>query len=259
MKTQIQISIIIPTYNRPKRLDGLLSSVCAKELDKIEIIVVDDCSTNENKNILRSIQKKYITSPIKFIWNEVNKGGGKTRNIGAAESSGEWIWFIDDDDLVTHETILNVVVFVTQKPKFSLLFLKCRIVDARNSNIITPQCVNLKEHFSKYGNQINTSCAIFSRSLYERLEGWDDKLVAGQDTDLFLRAAQLTDAELIPKCIVTFVLHDDMRITGNPKKQVIGKYQFLVKNWHLLSWRRRGRYVLTFVFLVPLLRRVVSR
>ena len=91
-----KVTVVITTYNRPKMLSKAISSVLNQTLQDIEIIVVDDVSTEDNAAVIDSFGDKRIT----LIRNETHLGGAIGRNVGAAAGqSGEWIAFLDDDDL----------------------------------------------------------------------------------------------------------------------------------------------------------------
>lgn len=94
----VKVSVIIPTYNRPLSLKVAVESVIDQGLDDLEIIVVDDCSDEKNKEALSEVKKR--DNRIDVIRNECNLGPAASRNRGIEASSGEFILFLDDDDLL---------------------------------------------------------------------------------------------------------------------------------------------------------------
>lgn len=95
----IKVSVIIPIYNAEKYLDKCLKSLVSQSLKEIEIIAINDGSTDNSLQIIKKYHKKY-PSKIIIIDNQ-NNGIGKTRNIGIEIARGEYITFIDSDDYVT--------------------------------------------------------------------------------------------------------------------------------------------------------------
>lgn len=95
------VSVIIPVYNTKKYLVECLNSVCTQTYSKIEIIAVDDGSTDESGNILREYARK--DDRIRIITQE-NKGLSAARNAGLECSSGEYVLFLDSDDWLDRET-----------------------------------------------------------------------------------------------------------------------------------------------------------
>lgn len=98
-----KVSVIIPIYNVEKYLKKCLDSVINQTLKDIEIICINDCSSDNCENIILEYAKK--DSRIKIINNEKNSGVGFSRNIGIKESVGEYISFIDADDFVSLDYI----------------------------------------------------------------------------------------------------------------------------------------------------------
>ena len=96
----MKVSIIVPIYNSEKHLRDCLDSLVNQTLKDIEIIVVDDASTDKSFEIIMEYENKY-PNMIKVFKNDQNKGQGASRNIGMSLSSGEYIGFLDSDDYVT--------------------------------------------------------------------------------------------------------------------------------------------------------------
>ena len=94
----IKVSIIIPVYNVEPYLKEALDSVTNQTLKEIEIICIDDCSTDNSYNILEEYAKK--DDRIILLKNKENMGVGYTRNVGEKLSKGEYIYFIDPDDYI---------------------------------------------------------------------------------------------------------------------------------------------------------------
>lgn len=95
----VKVSIIIPVYNVEKYLEECLESVINQTLNEIEIICVNDCSTDCSIDILNKY--KAIDSRITVIENSKNSGLSYSRNRGIEVSNGEYIYFLDSDDMIT--------------------------------------------------------------------------------------------------------------------------------------------------------------
>lgn len=102
MENVVLLSIIIPNYNKGKLLKRCLDSLLNQDLSHVEIILLDDCSTDCSKDILSNYKN------INIIFNSVNKGICKTRNIGIELAKGEYITFLDSDDYVTDDYIFTI-------------------------------------------------------------------------------------------------------------------------------------------------------
>lgn len=108
---QTKISVIIPIYNVEKHLEKCLDSIVQQTLKDIEIILINDCGTDNSYETA----KKYanIDKRIKLINNECNKGQGFSRNLGIKMATGEYIGFVDADDwleLNAYEILYNAAL-----------------------------------------------------------------------------------------------------------------------------------------------------
>ena len=107
-----KISIIVPVYNVEQYLKKCLDSLVNQTLDSIEIIVINDGSLDNSKEIIKRYQKKY-NDKIVFIDNK-NQGIGKTRNEGIKKARGEYLAFVDSDDYVDINMYKNYYEFAKE-------------------------------------------------------------------------------------------------------------------------------------------------
>jgi glycosyltransferase involved in cell wall biosynthesis len=254
-----RLKIVIPTHNRPGLVTKLVSSLAAaSEHPGIEVVVVDDYSSLSVKDELLKLSSTYPL--ISFLFLEKNSGGAGARNAGAKTGRTKWVWFIDDDDFVSTDTVLSVLEEIDKDEfKAKLVFVSAHFIKKGTSRYVVPAGENIFKIFARQGNEVNTSCVIFDYVLFEGVGGWDGNLVAGQDTDLLLRAAEISDAHVLPKLFVDIVHHSEERITTNPRKQMKGKIQFIAKHYRRLHPFRLARYIGTLVFFYPYLRKVIEK
>ena len=114
----MKLSIIIPTYNVEKYIDECLTSLLPQLNDNCELIIIDDASNDETKSkifghLTQEMASKYFQYKdaedyFKFYMNEENKGVSACRNIGLKVASGEYIAFIDSDDIVKDNYIKSI-------------------------------------------------------------------------------------------------------------------------------------------------------
>lgn len=95
-----QISVIVTSYNNAQYIKKALDSIINNTFKDIEIIVVEDCSTDNSKDIINQVIKDNLDVDIKLIENEKNVGAGMSRRIGIENATGGWISLIDADDWI---------------------------------------------------------------------------------------------------------------------------------------------------------------
>ena len=103
-----KVSIISPVYNSEKYLKKMIHSVMKQSHKNWELILVDDCSTDKSRHII----KKFKTKKIKFFLNKKNYGAGYSRNIGTKHAKGRYITFIDSDDYWHKEYLKKTLKFL---------------------------------------------------------------------------------------------------------------------------------------------------
>ena len=108
MKNKLKFSIIIPAYNIEKYIDKCINSIIEQTYKNYEIIIINDGSTDNTKNII----DKYKTKKKVTIINQNNKGLSESRNIGVKKATGNYILFVDGDDYIDKkllETLNNII------------------------------------------------------------------------------------------------------------------------------------------------------
>jgi glycosyltransferase involved in cell wall biosynthesis len=247
-----RLSIIIPTKNRPDHLRRALRPLAADP--STEIIVVDDGSTCDNARRNRSLCKE--VPGCRYHRLVASRGASAARNHGFALTRGAYVWFMDDDDFATPRTVRDVLDAVMERSgKEILLMPRTIVLDDTPIRLDFP--ANDPDKFERYrriGIEVTTSCALFPRTIIARLHGWDEALLALQDTDLFLRAAQIAKFACLPTDPVRVDVSAPARITHAFVHSQIGKLQFLRKHWRILPTRRRLLYLAQIVGCSPLLR-----
>ena len=96
----LKVSVIVPVYNSEKHLRECLDSLVNQTLKDLEVIVIDDASTDKSFEIIMEYKNRY-PEKIKVFKNEQNKGQGASRNVGLSLATGAFIGFLDSDDYVT--------------------------------------------------------------------------------------------------------------------------------------------------------------
>ena len=105
VNSDYKVSVIVPVYNVEQYLSDCLESICRQTLKGIEIIVVNDGSTDNSLSIIKSFQQKY--SNIKLI-NKKNGGLSSARNAGIDMAVGEYLFFVDSDDFITPDYVATL-------------------------------------------------------------------------------------------------------------------------------------------------------
>ena len=179
-------SIIIPLYNKERQIARTLDSVLRQTMPDFEAIVVDDGSRDKSAEVVQS----YTDSRIRYVRKE-NEGVSSARNRGIAEARGEWLLFLDADDLLLPDALAT---FEAMKRRFP----KCRLFIAEHHNLRNGTCPvtnNASFVFSKFPYRslwLNRfwPCpgnTIVHRSLLDQYGDFDERMSFYEDFDFFLR------------------------------------------------------------------------
>ncbi len=104
------VSVVIPNYNYGKALELCLRSIQAQTYPELEILLVDDCSTDNSREVARSLGIRVLQTP-------VNSGVAAARNLGAAHANGSILMFIDSDVAIRPDAIANAVALLDSDPR----------------------------------------------------------------------------------------------------------------------------------------------
>lgn len=138
------VSIIMPCFNSEKFIGESIESVLSQEYSQWELLVCDDSSIDNSKNIIKSYQK--IDSRIKIISNNYSKGAPGARNSCLDVAKGRYIAFLDADDLWYPEKLTQQINFMISN-KYHFCFSYCDVVDEQSTylhQLFSPKIVNKK-------------------------------------------------------------------------------------------------------------------
>ena len=184
-----KVSIIIPTYNRADLLPRAINSVLNQTFQDFELIIVDDGSTDNTKQVVEEFQKK--DKRIKYIWQE-NSGLPTSRNTGIENTQGEYIALLDDDDVWLNKK-LEIQLNKIEKNNHELFFSNWYFWDSetnqKNKAFNFNPLNNEKDLFKLFVKK-NIGCSstvIIKKAKLEKVGYFDEKLKSSEDYDLWLR------------------------------------------------------------------------
>ncbi len=209
----MRVSVIIPSYNRAHLLGRAIASVQAQTLKPLEIIVVDDGSTDASAEL---VTRQF---PDCHYLHQSNRGVSAARNLGIRVARGEWIAFLDSDDEWLPEKLAAQAAVLAATSG-------CRLVHADEVWIRRGRRVNAMQKHRKSGGDIFQQClplcvispsaAVLHRSLLEEVGGFDESLPACEDYDLWLR--------ICAREAVAFVETPQLRKFGGHADQLSRQY-----------------------------------
>lgn len=206
----LRVSVLISTYNRAHLLPEALGSLLSQTRVPDEIIIVDDGSTDDTRQVL-----KQYSSPVKVIYQE-NQGLPKGRNTGIRAATGDLIAFLDSDDILTDSSIEVRARFLEQNPAVYAVYGATYMTNMQNEILGWFR----KPPLPRGNLFVETACRVVfpmhsimvRHECISRVGLFDDALPVQLDLDYWIRFCALYPVEAIDEPVAHYRIHDQMSI-----------------------------------------------
>lgn len=234
--TRPTVSVIIPTYNRGHVLGRAMRSVLAQTYEDLELIVVDDASTDNTQELVAGIRDPRI----KYIRHDQNRGGAAARNTGINASEGEYIAFNDSDDEWLVEKLEKQVALLETTGN-SVAGVYCGYMRRVGDRIIYlpgPKCrdrnLSLITKLLFINCPIGTQTLVLKRRPLIEVGCFDERLPRRQDGELLLRLSLTYELEVIDEPLVIMYILPE-RITSDVAALIKAEEIILAKHYGTLK------------------------
>ena len=188
-------SIVIPVYNSEKYIINTLESVREQTLKDYEIIVVNDGSNDRSEELIKKYMEEHPELRISYRGLSCNGGVSTARNVGINMSVGDYISFLDADDLWYENKLQETCKAINEQPGHEIYWHWEKRISNCRTRLIKYRRVNNKEPYRDllfYGNCLSTSATTIKRTFAVRTSGFDTSLRDGEeDYDFWLKCAKL--------------------------------------------------------------------
>ncbi|NND88911.1 MAG: glycosyltransferase [Flavobacteriaceae bacterium] len=208
----IKFSVVIAVYNKEDYIVATLRSVLSQTVQNIEVIVVDDGSTDESARLVKSIQDPRIR-----FFSQKNQGAGAARNAAIQKAQANFIALLDADDLwhPDHlETIDTMIAASPQEKVFATnsVFIQSGKQLSKHYSITWSKEEAIQLNFfeaSMRESIINSSTTVLHKDVFAQIGYYDESIKSGQDTDLFIRIGLQYPIVFHPNICVQIVRNDE--------------------------------------------------
>lgn len=217
------VSIIMPSYNAERYIENAIKSVLAQTYSQWELIIVDDCSSDETVEVI----SKFKDNRIRLLQNEKNIGAALSRNRALREASGRWIAFLDSDDIWHPEKLERQLSFMKQTG-YAFTFTDYRIqLNGEWMPYINtaPNVVNRRKMYDYC--YFSTITVMYDRNVVGLIQ--IENLRKNNDYAMWLRAVEKTNCYRLPECLSYYIKHENSISSGSKIK--------LIK-WHYILFRK---------------------
>jgi glycosyltransferase involved in cell wall biosynthesis len=214
-----QVTVVIPTRNRWRRLSLALHGALRQEDVDVEIVVVDEASSDETPERLAGLDDPRV----RVFRHERARGVAQARNRGIAEARGEWIAFLDDDDVWSPRK-LRLVLHAASSRGASFAYSGAVYLDERMRAVWVeraPDPDSLPDRIlESYVVPAGCSNVVCSTNLVRRLGGFDERLFHLADWDLWIRLAEAGPAAAAEQLLVGYVRHPSNMLMRDPNDAI---------------------------------------
>lgn len=219
-ETDPLVSVIIPVYNRETTIARSINSVLNQTYTNLEVIVVDDGSTDNTLSVVNSIED----SRIKII-SQTNKGACVARNVGIDVSNGEYIAFQDSDDEWHEDKLEKQVDILKNKIEYDIAFCNASRYDLEDGEskllVFGLREGRIDENILIGSSKVSTQTILARKEVFEE-DKFDPQMPRLQDYDLTIRLAQKHNFYYMENPLVDMYVQPDS-ISTDPKKSIVAR------------------------------------
>ncbi|PKV63221.1 glycosyltransferase family 2 protein [Pontibacter ramchanderi] len=248
----IYYTVVIPTFNRLSLLKEAIASVLNQSYSYFEIIVVDDCSSDETQAYFEKLKD----SRIKYLRNKENSGAAYSRNTGILEAKGDFIVFLDSDNQLYPNFIEVFNRNILENSEASIFWCGVQHKWVKEGEVIRerhqlwqPDVTDLKF----YLKTIRTSTGrglVVRKSTCIQAGLFDPNLRTSEDTEFLLRVFQIAKFHVVPDVLYLSIIHEGYRLTLDYSNQaksynyIISKHKGFINDniWYLARLLRKASY-----------------
>ncbi len=237
LNDKVLISVIMPTYNRAHLLMRTIQGILDQTYEDFELIIVDDCSTDNTKEVVRGFNDKRM----KFIQCERNSGAAAARNIGILASKGKYIAFQDSDDEWLPEKLEKQMKALENAPaEVGGVYTAAWEIEGDN-RIYTPHKWMKKEGYLhesmlKYQSLIYLQTVMLKRECFNKAGMLDEDLAIIHDNELFFRISKYYHFLFIKECLV--IIHKTPGSLTTEPDTWVNDYNILLQKYGTIRTNR---------------------
>ena len=223
-----KVSIILPVYNGAKCVANSIDSVLSQTYENFELVVVNDCSTDNTLDILNEYAKK--DSRVKVFTNEVNKKLPRTLNAGFEKATGEYLTWTSDDNMYRPEAIAQMVQFLDENPEVGLVYCDMTVRNELGDEIKEEERVAAPVKDLRL-RSICGACFMYRSEVAAKAGDYDPDLFLAEDYEYWIRISKNAKIAPLHKNLYIYRLQGQS-LTGSLKWERIKAQKLKVINLH---------------------------
>jgi glycosyltransferase involved in cell wall biosynthesis len=203
------VSVIIPTYNRMDFIGASIRSVLEQTYSNIELIVVDDGSTDDTESVVAAFSDprfRYVRQP--------NRGRSNARNYALSLAKGKFITFLDSDDVYLPDKIRTQVNYLRSHPGTGMVYTSAYCIDARGDRLpnkyVAAESGLIYDRIAFFTPVTITLPTVMTyKEVFDQVGGFDEAMYRFEDTDMWRRISKHCRIDAMPEYTCLLRTHDD--------------------------------------------------
>lgn len=236
-----KVSIVLPVYNGETTIEKAIKSVIRQTYSNLELIIVNDCSTDGTKRIVERYAKE--DERITLVNNTCNLKLPKTLNTGFAHASGKYYTWTSDDNVYKDDAIEKMVDILESDMTIDMVYANYTNIDANDREVGE---VYLEEPHKLLTGNVIGACFLYTKRIAEQIGEYDPNLFLAEDYDYWIRIFRAGKILHIQDNLYYYRRHKNS-LTETKKKQISEQtYKAMEKNFLFLysaAKSRRERYI----------------
>ena len=230
-----RVSVLIPAYNRADYLSQAIHSALEQTFRDIEVIVVDDGSTDDTPAVARA-----IADPRVIYIRQENRGVSSALNTAWRAARGEYVALLGSDDVMLPQQIETLLRLIESDAALGLVYARAQAMDAQGKPL--PQILGSPPKFAVqhalqsllYGDCICGIACMMRRATLERTGGFDETLIANEDWDMWIRMAEISRFLFHDEILARYRMHPTSLTGGRSQhyRRVILDRVRLIENYY---------------------------
>lgn len=242
------ISVIIPTYNRAYCIEKSIYSVLNQTYSNLELIIVDDCSTDDTTSVINSISDNRL----RYIKLEKNSGPSFARNFGVKMAKGNYVAFHDSDDIWHLDKLEKQYELMQFNNDCDMVFCKYKTIELfpriipAESNFDLSQTEHGMLDVLLTGAKVGTPTIFIKKTFFTNLGGFNEKLKTLEDWELSLRIARFGKICFLNEVLVDVFPSENGVDKITDKRRLDSLFMFISLYWNIY----RNKEVFSEIFMI---------
>lgn len=203
------VTVLIPTFNRATFLDESIGSLLEQDYEDLEILVLDDGSTDETPELLEGYAQSH---PGRFRWvRHDNMGQARTLNRGFEMARGEVLGYLSSDDMLLPQAVSTLARVLAAEPEVVVAYPAWDYIDETGEKIdsVMPAEFTLL-HALRRSDPVLGPGALFRRFVVDEVGGWNPEFRFSADFEYWIRVSRLGPFRRVAKSLARYRWHEDM-------------------------------------------------